>query len=56
MRDKDMMFRLLYVAITRASKNVKILIDSDDDESLALFQENSIESIDDMLSGLGLEL
>ena len=40
--------------VTDVVYNNKISIDSDG-ESLALFQENSIESIDDMLSGFGLE-
>lgn len=56
MSDKDMMYRLLYVAITRASSHVKILLPSNIDESLALIQEETIGSFDSMFNELGLDL
>jgi len=56
MQDKDMMFRLLYVAITRASKNVKILLSSEMETNLADFQANTLNSIDDTFASLGLNL
>ncbi len=56
MKDKDMMFRLLYVAITRASKHIKILLPSDMDSSLASIQDGIIDSIDSEFKNLGLDL
>mgnify|MGYP005986943459 CR=1 FL=1 len=47
MNDKDMMFRLLYVAITRVSNHIKILLPNDFDESLVQYQENLIDSLED---------
>lgn len=56
MKDKDMMYRLLYVAITRASQNVKILLPIDFDDSLVTHQENILGAIDKKFAMLGIEL
>lgn len=56
MQNKDMMFRLLYVAITRASSNIKVLLPNDMDDSLASIQESIINSLDDEFANLGLDL
>ncbi|MEA3315152.1 MAG: tRNA (adenosine(37)-N6)-threonylcarbamoyltransferase complex ATPase subunit type 1 TsaE [Campylobacterota bacterium] len=56
MKDKDMMYRLLYVAITRASKNVKVLLSSNMDSSLATIQERNIEYIGSMFDKLELDI
>ena len=56
MKDKDMMFRLLYVAITRASKNVKILLSSEMKTNLADFQAKTLNSIDNAFASLGLDI
>ena len=56
MKDKDMMFRLLYVAITRASSHIKILLPSDIDNSLAFIQDGIIDSIDSEFKNLGIDL
>ena len=40
MKDKDMMFRLLYVAITRASTNIKVLLPTNEDTTLIDIQNN----------------
>jgi len=55
MKDKDLMFRLLYVAITRASTNVKILLPNDINISLSNYQEGIIDSLDDKFKNLGLD-
>jgi ATP-dependent exoDNAse (exonuclease V) alpha subunit len=56
MKDKDMMFRLLYVAITRASKNIKILLPNESEANLINFQSNILNSIDDSFANLGLNI
>ena len=56
MNDKDMMFRLLYVAITRASKNVKILLSDEMETNLAQFQADTLNSIDASFASLKLDL
>ncbi len=56
MKDKDMMFRLLYVAMTRASDHIKILLPNDSDSSLASIQDEIIDSIDREFKNLGLDL
>ncbi|WP_121628753.1 ATP-dependent DNA helicase [Poseidonibacter antarcticus] len=56
MRDKDMMFRLLYVAITRASKDVKVLLPDNKNTLLSEYQDNVLNSIDEQFSMLGLDL
>lgn len=56
MKDKDMMYRLLYVAITRASDNVKVLLPMDFDDSLVTYQENILGAIDKKFAMLGIEL
>ena len=56
MQDKDMMYRLLYVAITRASKNIKILLSDKMETDLANFQSNILNSIDNSFASLGLDL
>lgn len=45
MNDKDMMYRLLYVAITRASKDIKILLPSNDNISLVEYQDIILSSL-----------
>lgn len=55
-KDKDLMYRLLYVAITRASTNIKVLLSSGIDSSLVQYQENILSSLDDQFAKLGLEL
>lgn len=56
MNNKDMMYRLLYVAITRASANVKVLLSSSMDSSLANIQQQNIESIGSMFDELGIDV
>jgi ATP-dependent exoDNAse (exonuclease V) alpha subunit len=56
MSDKDMMYRLLYVAITRASKDVKILLPNDENILLAEHQNNIINSLEKQFSMLGLDI
>jgi len=56
MNDKDMMFRLLYVAITRASKNVKILLSDEMETNLAQFQADTLNSINSSFANLKLDL
>lgn len=46
MKNKDMMYRLLYVAITRASTTVKVLLPGKEDTSLAEHQDNILKSFD----------
>ena len=56
MKDKDMMFRLLYVAITRASEHIKVLLPNDMDKTLASIQNDMLNSIDSEFKNLGLDL
>ena len=56
MRDKDMMYRLLYVALTRASKDVKILLPNKDNLILAKLQDDILNSLDEQFKNLGLDL
>ena len=56
MNDKDMMYRLLYVAITRASKNIKILLSNSMSDSLAHYQNNILDTISNSLDELGIDL
>lgn len=56
MKDKDMMFRLLYVAITRASTNIKVLLPTNEDTTLIDIQNNILNSIDSQFDMLGIEL
>ena len=56
MQDKDMMFRLLYVALTRASKNIKILLSNQMEIDLINFQSDILNSIDDSFASLKLDL
>ena len=55
MKDKDMMFRLLYVAITRASTNIKVLLPTNEDTTLIDIQNNVLNSLDSRLDMLGIE-
>lgn len=55
MYDKDMMYRLLYVAITRASTTIKVLLPNGEDQSLAEHQDNVIREFS-KFSMLGIEL
>ena len=55
MKDKDMMFRLLYVAITRASSNIKVLLPTNEDTTLIDIQNNVLNSLDSRLDMLGIE-
>lgn len=56
MSNKDMLFRLLYVAITRASSTVKILLPNGTDISLVHYQNNILNSIDSQFKNIGFEL
>ena len=56
MADKDMMYRLLYVAITRASKDVKILLPNNENMMLSEHQDAVLESLDKEFSMLGLDI
>ncbi len=55
MKDKDMMFRLLYVAITRASTNIKVLLPTNEDTTLIDIQNNVLNSLDSRLDTLGID-
>lgn len=55
MKDKDMMFRLLYVAITRASTNIKVLLPTNEDTTLIDIQNNILNSLDSRFNMLGIE-
>ena len=55
MSDKDMMYRLLYVAITRASKDVKVLLPNNENKILSEHQDSVLDSIDFELSKLNLD-
>ena len=56
MKNKDMMFRLLYVAITRASEEVKILLPNAVDSSLTRHHANVFNNIDNQLNMFGMNL
>ncbi|MBU1658896.1 ATP-binding domain-containing protein [bacterium] len=56
MRDKDMMYRLLYVALTRASKDVKILLPNSTNMLLAKMQDAILNSLDEEFKNLGIGL
>jgi hypothetical protein len=56
MQDKDMMYRLLYVALTRASKNIKILLSDKMETDLREFQSEILDSIDNSFANLNLDL
>ncbi len=56
MRDKDMMFRLLYVALTRASTDVKILLPNSTNMLLAKMQDDILNSLDEQFKNLGIDL
>jgi len=55
-KDKDLMYRLLYVAVTRASTNIKVLLSNGIDSSLVQYQDNVLNSLDSQLASLGFEL
>lgn len=56
MRDKDMMYRLLYVELTRASADVKILLPNKDNLILAKLQDEKLSYLDQEFKNLGLDL
>ena len=56
MSDKDMMYRLLYVAITRASKDVKVLLPNTENEELSQYQNSVLNSLDLEFKNLGIDL
>lgn len=56
MKDKDMMYRLLYVAVTRAASHIKILLPDGSDDQLVQHQDNILGSLDSQFSMLGLDL
>lgn len=56
MKEKDMMYRLLYVAITRASHNIKILMPDSENNTLASHQDKILSSLDKRFEMFGVEL
>ncbi|MDQ1341003.1 MAG: hypothetical protein QG567_2161, partial [Campylobacterota bacterium] len=56
MNDKDLMFRLLYVALTRASQTIKVLLPGNEDNSLAEYQNTILNSIDGQFKMFGIDL
>ncbi|MDQ1339002.1 MAG: family ATPase [Campylobacterota bacterium] len=52
MRDKDMMYRLLYVALTRASQDVKILLPNQDNLILAKLQDERLNYLEEEFKNL----
>ena len=56
MRDKDMMYRLLYVAITRASTDIKVLLPNSKNEILANHQDSVLNSLNNKFNMLGINL
>ena len=56
MSDKDMMYRLLYVAITRASKDVKVLLPNNENEELSQYQNSVLNSLDLEFKNLAIDL
>jgi superfamily I DNA/RNA helicase len=44
-KDKDLMYRLLYVAITRASEEIKVLLPNDENNLLGSYQNDILNSL-----------
>lgn len=56
MSDKDMMYRLLYVAITRASTDIKVLLPNSKNEILADHQDSVLNSLNNKFNMLEIDL
>ena len=56
MSDKDMMYRLLYVAITRAGKDVKVLLPNNENKALSQYQNSVLNSLDLEFKNIAIDL
>lgn len=56
MSDKDMMFRLIYVAITRASIDIKVLLPNGGNKKLVNYQDSILNSLNSQFNILGINV